>query len=107
MLKKLLFTLSISAFFITTFGQTIYINPGSSISKLDWALYPGSSEIRFFEKPLFSYGVTAGIEYLERKNFSLASEILFYESGGVESGEDNHSGYSEQEDQKAKMQYLS
>lgn len=107
MKKPSLFVLFVLFTFTATFSQTIYLNPGLTYSKLDWAIYPGGSEIKFFEDPLFSYGVTAGIEYLQRKNFSLTTEILFYESGGTETGEDSHSGYSEQEDQKAKMQYLS
>jgi hypothetical protein len=104
---KLISTFILIVTFSAAFSQTIYINPGFTFSKLNWVIYPGLSNISFYEKPLFSYGVTAGIEYLHRKNFSLASEVLFYESGGIESGEDKHSGYSEAEDHKARMRYLS
>ena len=88
-------------------SQTVYINPGFTYSKLDFVIFPGGSEIEFYQDPLFSYGVSAGIEYLERKNYSLTSEILFYQSGGKESGEENHSVHSKPEDQKAALQYLS
>lgn len=104
---KLFSTFVMAIAFLVASSQTIYINPGLTYSKLDWTIYPVGTEISFYEDPLFSYGVTAGIEYLQRKNFSLASEVLFYESGGKESADDNHSGYSEPKDLKAKMQYLS
>ena len=102
---KLLLTLGLVILFSSSFAQTIYLKPGLTISTIDWAINPGGSEIKFFEDPLFSFGVTAGIEYLERKNFSLASELLFYESGGTESEENSQSGSSKT--QKANLQYLS
>jgi hypothetical protein len=78
-----------------------------SISKVKYEYKPLGYSEQHFQDPLISYSVTVGVEYLERKNYSLASEILFYQSGGKESEEDLNNYHLVNTSGKAVLSYMS
>jgi len=64
-----------------TYGQTLKIQAGTSISKLDWEL----DKINLkppYKETLVGLSIFAGIDYLDRKYFNLSSNIGFLNRGG-------------------------
>lgn len=82
-MKKLgLLLIGLTFTFLTT-GQTLKIQKGTSISNLTWNLYGLTNEpISPYNKPLFSYAIFAGIDYLDKPYFNLSSNIGFIRKGG-------------------------
>jgi len=74
-LLTVLFTI---AFF--AFGQTVIIQGGTSISKLEYT-WPWNND-PLFEHKLIGYSIFAGIEYLDKRYFSLSSNIGMIRKGG-------------------------
>lgn len=79
----LILSLTISA----AYSQTLRLNLGPSVSKLDWLYYDGQISEKYYENPRLGYLLSAGLEYLEHKYFSVSSDILMYSCGGKNSSE--------------------
>ncbi len=65
---------------IITNGQTLNIQGGTSISKLDWKI--GTQDIEPFKQILIGYSVFAGIDYFDKTYFNLSSNLGFIRKGG-------------------------
>ncbi len=63
-------------------GQTVKIQTGTTISKLDWEI--GNMNLAPYKETLIGYSVFAGIEYLENKFFNLSSNLGVVRKGGKE-----------------------
>lgn len=72
-------------------GQTIYINPAITYSSIDLTLVDpfGNYEERHFQKGRIAKSLFAGIEYFQKKNYSLASEIGFFQASAISEKKDN------------------
>jgi opacity protein-like surface antigen len=64
-----------------TFGQTLKIQAGSSLSKLDWEINSINLEPPY-NKTLLGYSIFAGLDYIDKKFFNLSSNIGFLSKGG-------------------------
>ena len=62
-------------------GQTIKIQGGTSISRLDWQLRNINTE-SFYKDPLIGYSFFAGLDYLDKHYFNLSSNIGMIRKGG-------------------------
>ena len=69
------------------YSQTLHLNPGSSVSKLDWLYYDGQISEKYYENPRLGYSLSVGLEYIEHKYFSVSSDVLIYNCGGENSSE--------------------
>ncbi|NJN25986.1 MAG: PorT family protein [Cyclobacteriaceae bacterium] len=63
---------------ILTNGQTIKIQGGTSISKLDWQL----KGLSLYNKTLIGYSIFAGLDYLDKQYFNLSTNIGIIRKGG-------------------------
>jgi hypothetical protein len=79
----LILSLTISA----AYSQTLRLNLGSSVSKLDWLYYDGQISEKYYENPRLGYSLSVGLEYIEHKYFSVSSDVLIYNCGGKNSSE--------------------
>jgi len=106
MKKAVLFLIGLTCA-ILTYGQTVKIQGGTSISNLDWKL-KGVDVAPFLDENLIGYSVFAGVEYLDKKHFNLSSNIGLIRKGGKEEvnlfSED---GYVEKYIEKQTLDYLS
>ena len=66
---------------ILTNGQTIKIQGGTSISKLDWEL-KGINVDPFYKETLIGYSFFAGMDYFDKKYFNFSSNIGMIRKGG-------------------------
>jgi len=66
---------------ILTFGQTIKLQTGISLSQLDWK-YTGISVDPIYKETFIGYSVLAGIDYLESKYFNLSGNLGVLRKGG-------------------------
>ena len=98
----LLLILSFSA----VYSQTLRFNLGSSLSKLDWLYYDGQVSEKYYENPILGYSLSAGIEYLEHKYFSVSSDILMYSCGGKYSIEDKTGPFKHMGPERISASYL-
>lgn len=64
-----------------TFGQTIKLQTGVSLSQLDWK-YTGVSIDPVYNETFIGYSVLAGIDYMETKYFNLSSNLGVVREGG-------------------------
>jgi len=62
-------------------GQTVRLQVGTSISRLDWKLTGINTDPLYPEK-LIGYSVFAGVDYMERRYFNLSSNFGFLRKGG-------------------------
>ncbi|NLD50204.1 MAG: PorT family protein [Clostridiaceae bacterium] len=74
----LLFGLTIAIF---TNGQTIKIQGGTSISKLDWKL-KGTNIDPLYNETLIGYSIFAGLDYLDKQYFNLSTNLGMIRKGG-------------------------
>lgn len=91
---------------ILTNGQTVKIQTGTTLSKLDWQI--GSLDLSPYNETLIGYSVFAGIDYFENKYFNLSSNLGFIQKGGkgtitftTETGEP-----IDEKTEKAKLDYF-
>lgn len=66
---------------ILTNGQTIEIQGGTSISKLDWQL-KGMNIDPFYNETLIGYSIFAGLDYLDKQYYNLSTNIGMIRKGG-------------------------
>lgn len=66
---------------ILSYGQTIKIQAGTSISKLDWQL-KGVTIGSIYDETLIGYSIFAGVDYLDKRYFNLSSNIGMIRKGG-------------------------
>ena len=65
---------------ILTNGQTLKIQTGTTLSKLDWQI--GSLDLDPYNETLIGYSLFAGIDYIENKYFNLSSNLGLIQKGG-------------------------
>jgi hypothetical protein len=68
--------LCLDTFFVS--GQTINIQAGTSLSKLDWVM----DETNYFNNTLIGYSAFAGIDYMDSRYFNLSSNLGYVRKGG-------------------------
>lgn len=86
-------TSTLFLFSIVTFAQTLKISSGVFYSSLDI----GNSD--FYDEKITSIPIMVGLNYLEKKNYYLSSEIGYMKVGGedlIYMTDDPLNGYSEQ-----------
>ncbi len=66
---------------ILTNGQTLKIQGGTSISKLDWQL-KGINIDPFYNETLIGYSIFAGLDYLDKQYYNLSTNIGVIRKGG-------------------------
>ena len=66
---------------ISTFGQIIKIQSGTSFSKLDWRV-KGINVDPFYDETLIGYSFFAGIDYFDNQFYNLSSNIGMIRKGG-------------------------
>ncbi|MFP4557749.1 MAG: outer membrane beta-barrel protein, partial [Bacteroidales bacterium] len=66
---------------ILTNGQTMKIQGGTSISKLDWQL-KGMSIAPSYNETLIGYSIFAGLDYLDKQHYNLSTIIGMIRRGG-------------------------
>ena len=64
-----------------TNGQTLKIQGGTSISKLDWQL-KGMNIDPFYNETLIGYSIFAGLDYLDKQYYNLSTNIGMIRKGG-------------------------
>ena len=108
MVKKILI-LIISISFSSLYGQTYYLNPGTSFSKLDWKYVEHFhfDDEQQYHDPLQAFAVSAGIEYFEHKYYSITSDLYYYQSGGKYSEDEKNTNYLFKSPDKISINYLS
>ena len=108
MVKKILI-LIISISFSSLHGQTIYLNLGTSFSKLDWKYVEHFhiDDEQQYHDPLQTFTVSAGIEYFEHKYYSITSDLYYYQSGGKYSEEEKNTIHTFKSPDKISISYLS
>jgi len=62
------------------FGQTLKIQTGTTLSKLDWKI--GNLDLAPYNETLIGYSVFAGMDYIENKYFNLSSNLGVLRKGG-------------------------
>ncbi|WP_299680591.1 outer membrane beta-barrel protein [uncultured Tenacibaculum sp.] len=80
-MKKTRLLLIALTFTIIINGQTLKIQGGTSISKLNWKL-SGINDNPFYNETLIGYSIFAGLNYLEKQYFNLSSNIGMIRKGG-------------------------
>jgi len=80
-------------------GQTLKIQGGTSISKLEW-----QNANQLYNKKLIGYSVFAGLDYFEKQYFNLSSNIGLIRKGGEY---DIHFDSDEVVSEKPILDYLS
>jgi hypothetical protein len=98
--------LFLSLWVSAAYSQTLRLNLGISVSKLDWQYYDGGGSETYYEDPHYGYSLSAGMEYLEHKYFSVSSDMLLYNSGGKYSSEDKRITFSLMGPEKISFSYL-
>jgi len=89
-MKKLILLLFLSQSCSVSNSQSFHYEVGVSYSKLDWNyLYPWKE--KQYADPLYGFSFSAGMGYLEKKKFSLSSDLSIYKSGGKYSKEEQNS----------------
>ncbi len=90
-----------------TFGQTLKIQTGVSISKLDWLISENGT--RYFDETLIGNTFFVGVEYLEKKHLNLSSNIGYLRKGGKDNivFTDINGITRENNTEKAKLDYFS
>lgn len=67
------------------YGQTIHLQGGMSVSKLDWVVeYNNVPTLSFFNTEVTGVNIYAGVDYLNSKYFNLSSNIGYIQKGGKE-----------------------
>ena len=77
-LKLLLFFFFISSI---TFGQSLQIQSGASVSFLDWQYKEASFDLGY-DQPLITPDILIGINYISTRHFNLSTNIGFISKGG-------------------------
>ena len=92
-------------------GQTLHLNLGASLSKLDWTYLDltqfGIVEEHQYHDPLQSFAVSAELEYFEHDYYSISSNIMFYKSGGKYAEDEFDKFYVFQSPSEIAASYLS
>jgi hypothetical protein len=86
-------------------GQTLKIQGGTSISKLEWEAFNNT----FFDQTLIGYSIFAGIDYFDKKYFNFSSNIGMVRRGGKDEIQffDEHALPIGYKTEKATLDYLS
>ena len=88
------------------FGQTIHIQAGTSLSKLDWQINQVNMDI--FNEALIGSSVFAGMDYFEKKYFNLSSNLGYIRKGGKDliTLTDERGYPIDESTEKAKLNYV-
>lgn len=105
-MKTIPLVLFLSLWISAAYSQTLRLNVGTSVSKLDWQYYDGGGSETYYEDPHYGYSLSAGMEYLEHKYFSVSSDLLLYNSGGKYSAEDKKITFSLMGPEQISVSYL-
>ncbi|HBZ67986.1 MAG TPA: hypothetical protein DEO70_14220 [Bacteroidales bacterium] len=62
-------------------GQTIKIQGGTSVSKLDWQM-KGMITNSFYNETMIGYSIFAGVDYLDKQYYNLSTNIGMIRKGG-------------------------
>lgn len=76
-MKNFITTILVFFFFVNCFSQVIKTDQGISISTF-------RNDLNILNEPLTTYFTSIGIDYWEKKNFYLSSNIGYLQKGGVE-----------------------
>lgn len=80
-MKRLKFLSAAILFCILSYGQTIKIQTGVSVSNLDWQV--SSLEWKHENKNLVGIPISIGLDYFQKKHFSLSSSLGMLKKGGT------------------------
>jgi hypothetical protein len=80
MIKTGLFLIGLTIAILAN-GQTVKIQAGTSISKLNWQL-KGINIDPLYDETLIGYSIFAGLDYYDKKYFNLSSNIGMIRKGG-------------------------
>ncbi|WP_442267602.1 outer membrane beta-barrel protein [Tenacibaculum sp. ZS6-P6] len=80
-MKKAGLLLIVLTFTVITHGQTLKIQGGTSISKLNWKL-SGINDNSFYTQTLIGYSIFVGLDYFDKQYFNLSSNIGMIRKGG-------------------------
>jgi len=80
-MKKIFILLIGLAVAVFANGQTIKVQGGISISKMNWEV-PIGSVPTIFDKTFIGYSIYAGVDYLDKEYFNLSSNIGMIRKGG-------------------------
>ena len=104
-------TLLLSFLFLQYFAhaRTLHLGTGITYSKLDWVFRDVMIEgERHYSAPLVSYSYSLGLEYLEFRNMSVTTDLMFYRSGGKNTAaESSNPYYVFHQPDKIRLDYLS
>jgi len=92
-----------------SFGQTLQVQGGISVSNLDWR-YEGVEGVSIYNKNLIATSFFAGVNYLDKQYFNLSSNIGFIRKGGKDEfpiTDVNGDFTNETEIEKPTLDYLS
>ena len=81
-MKKTAFILIGLAIVILAKGQTVKIQGGTSISRLDWEINGANPSSLFYNKALIGYSLFTGLDYMDKKYFNLSTNIGLIRKGG-------------------------
>lgn len=87
-MKKLTLLLLLSVLYSASYSQTFHIEAGLSFAKLDMNYRMSGAVKQIYKAPLLAPTFSTGIEYFQHKNFSISSDLYYYESGGKFSEEE-------------------
>jgi hypothetical protein len=82
-------------------AQTINLQGGTSISKLNWDLESINSTSPKYDKALVAYSIFAGMDYFDKPYYNLSSNIGMIRKGGA------HNLYAQTALDKLTLDYLS
>lgn len=80
-MKKSLFLFFGLLFTLISFGQTLQVQGGVSVSNLDWR-YEGIEGVSIYNENLIATSFFAGVNYMDKHYFNLSSNIGFIRKGG-------------------------
>ncbi len=80
-MKKHLFSILFSAYFLTTSAQIVSFEIGPSFSQMKWENSLVSTD-KYFNENYVGFYTAIGLDYLQKKGFSLSSNIGYFTNGG-------------------------
>lgn len=105
-MKKIITLLLTVVITSVTYGQTLNIKGGISISKLNWEV--GPFDFSTNTKPLIGYSFFAGIDFLNRNYFFISSDFGLIRKGtnGVAEFVSQNGQFTDEISEKIKLDYL-
>lgn len=80
-MKKTILLGIFSIFFLTANTQIVTFTIGPTFSKMKWE-NPGASTESIFDQTYIGFYTSLGLDYLQKKGFSLSSNIGYFTNGG-------------------------